>query len=674
MKSELRYQPGDKIGDRYLVHQTMVGGMGEVYLCLDLESDYPIALKTFQYRYIANPKLRSAFENEIAVWIALEKHPNIVRCFYMKIIDNQPFMVIEWIAGEEGKGSDLWGWLRYGPLDLRQALGFTIDICRGLIHAQEKQPGIVHRDLKPENIMVAQGRIAKITDFGLAQIAKSAELKIAGVEGDIGSRQSLLGQNGIFGSPPYMAPEQWCGEVLDARTDIYAVGCILYELLTGDKPFLATKWDDLRRQHLVAKIPKFADSQIPSGSLNGLLACCLAKRRNERFAKVSDLLRQLELIYQQQFSEEPKTIPISDKFTVEDYYNRGSTYGELQLYEKALADFDRAIQLDPNDATIYTNRGVIYHKLQHYTDALADQSRAIEIDSNYARAYTNRGNAHYRLEQYDEALTDYDRAIQLDPNYALAYMSRGLLYKSLHSYNEEEALADFNKAIELDPTLPQAHHNRGEHYYRLRRYEEALADYTQAIKFDPTAAITYNDRGAIYLELQRYEEALTDFNQAIEFDPTIAQPHTNRGLIYLELQRYEEALTDFNQAIELDPTYAVAYTNRGVMYYNLHRYEEALADFDRVIQLDPTDVNAYMNRGKYYSDLHHYEEALADYTQAIKLDPAFTPAYFALGTLFVDRGLLRDSLPYFEKAAQIGDPGGRKAAKIIRKMLKKQKK
>lgn len=139
------YQPSDRIGGRHQVHQALMGGTDEVHLCLDLEQMYLYALKTFQQRYLTDSqRLRKAFEKEVATWVALEKHPNIVRYFYMDILDNHPFIVLECIAGEEGKGTDLRSWLRHGPLELQLALDITIDICRGLIHAQEKQPGIVH--------------------------------------------------------------------------------------------------------------------------------------------------------------------------------------------------------------------------------------------------------------------------------------------------------------------------------------------------------------------------------------------------------------------------------------------------------------------------------------------------------------------------------------------------
>ena len=130
MLPQPRYKPGDRIGGRYQVHQALMGGMGEVYLCLDLEENYPYAFKTFQQRYLTNPRLRKAFENEVATWVALERHPNIVRCHYLDIIDNQPFMRLEWIAGDEECGTDLRCRLRSGPLDLRTTLDILIDICR----------------------------------------------------------------------------------------------------------------------------------------------------------------------------------------------------------------------------------------------------------------------------------------------------------------------------------------------------------------------------------------------------------------------------------------------------------------------------------------------------------------------------------------------------------------
>src|SRR5450432_2831928 len=104
MRRQPRYSKGQRIGGRFLVHQALMGGMGEVYLCLDEQEMSPSALKTFQSN---SPELAGIFKEEVGNWIALEKHPNIVRCFWMQTYDNIPFMALEWVAGEEGKGTDL---------------------------------------------------------------------------------------------------------------------------------------------------------------------------------------------------------------------------------------------------------------------------------------------------------------------------------------------------------------------------------------------------------------------------------------------------------------------------------------------------------------------------------------------------------------------------------------
>jgi serine/threonine-protein kinase len=261
------YRPGDLIGGNFLVHHVLGGGMGEVYLCLDLEQNYPFALKTLRQQFFGDPQMYENFRHEVATWVALESHPNIVRCFYMANLDNLPFMVMEWVAGAEGMGTDLQSWLRYGPLDLRLALEFMIDICNGLNHAGHQQPGIVHRDLKPANVLIAQDRVAKITDFGLAAIIQKSALAHAAGATVMSVGQSVIGANGAVGTPQYMAPEQWRAASVDVRTDIYALGCMLYELLSGQPPYLVDVrgksldeiYAGLQQMHERAAVPQLPD-------------------------------------------------------------------------------------------------------------------------------------------------------------------------------------------------------------------------------------------------------------------------------------------------------------------------------------------------------------------------------------------------------------------------------
>jgi len=559
MEAETQYRRGDKIGGRYEVDKVLVGGMGEVYLCLDLKWNTPFALKTFQARYLQNANLRDSFEREVATWVALEKHPNIVRCFYMDLIDDRPFMILEWIASDESIGTDMRSWLRKGPLDYRLALGFALDVCRGLSYAAQKMPGIVHRDLKPDNVLIAQGPIAKITDFGLAKVFQEANVQLANGASEA-PRVYRTSNKG--GTPLYMAPEQWRGEELDARTDIYAVGCILYEMLTGQWPFAAERVDALRDKHLHAPIPKLTNDASDFGAANQVIQRCMAKRKEERFGTADELLHDLCVIYEQQFSESPNSVDISEEFTAVDHNNRGLTYSHLR--------------------------------------------------------------------QYEEALSDYTNAIRLDPTFAGAYSNRGLAYEILRRY--PEALADFTQSITLDPTYAKAHYNRGHVYETLGQYDDSLVDYSAAIRIAPSSAASWYNRGNTYLHMQRFEEVLSDFTHAIELDPDDAHAFNNRGYAYGCVRRYDEALADLNHAIAMDSTSPHAYFSRGTTYVNMQRFDDALADFRHVIQLDPMNRDAYRN----------------------------------VGGLLAKRGMLKEALPYFQKAGDLGDPQSQDLAKQIR--------
>lgn len=652
MKPNPRYQPGDKIDGRFLVHQVLMGGMGEVYLCLDLETIQPLALKTFQARYLNNPKIREAFNTEVITWVALEKHPNIVQCFAMDIRDNQPFMFLEWITNDENRGSNLRDWLRYGPLDLRLALDFIIDICRGLVHGNEKQPGIVHCDLKPDNILVARSRLAKITDFGLTRIVQTSELQTpAYTEHDPEGRQSLLGQGGIVGTPPYMAPEQWKGEPLDPRTDIYAVGCIFYEILTGGWPFQANTIDDFRLQHLEANIPKITKSLCLPNFLDMMLLRCLAKQQKDRFATFEELLQELEIIYKKQFDKPPRTLPPLDEFSAFDYNNRGNTYYQLKRYEFALADFNQAIVLDPNFAPNYINRGNVYKKLQQDEVALKDFNLAVDLDPKNALAYYNRGTFFQELGQYKDAQVDFDKAIAFDPTYIESYVNRGISYHYLGQY--EEAIVDFNKAIGIDINFQKAYCNRSLAYIELQQYDNALADANRAISLDHRDAKSYVNRGVAYYWMGRLDAALASYTKAIELDRELLQAYQSRGMVYQDSNRYIEAKDDYSNAIALAPKEATLYVNRGFVNIHLQLFEEALADFTLAISFEPELVKAYLNRASVYAILQRYEEAQKDFTQAIELGSNDAQVFVNRGITYIYMNCYKEAFEDVKQAITI---------------------
>ena len=193
---------------------------------------------------------------------------------------------------------------------------------------------------------------------------------------------------------------------------------------------------------------------------------------------------------------------------------RAETYRLLGRYEEALADFNRAIELKPDDAWVLTRRAKTYRLLGRYEEALADFNRAIELKPDDAWAIVSRGQTYLAQFRYEEALADFNRAIELKPDYVWAIWNRGQTYRLLDRY--EEALADFNRAIELKPDDEMGLRGRAETYRLQGRYEEALADFNRAIELKPDYVWAIRSRGQTYLALSRYKEALADFHQAIK--------------------------------------------------------------------------------------------------------------------------------------------------------------
>ena len=188
--------------------------MGVVYLCYDIQGHEPIAIKTFQSRFLDNERAVARFNQEATTWMLVEKHRYIVQARLVEKIAGRPHIILEHISGPEGLGPDLRSWIDHKRLDLKQSLEFGLHIALGMQHASTKVPGLVHRDLKPANILVTHDGIAKITDFGLVRSLDYSDALLPGNEAiehanhrdDPNNRLTRFGA--VVGTAPYMSPEQ----------------------------------------------------------------------------------------------------------------------------------------------------------------------------------------------------------------------------------------------------------------------------------------------------------------------------------------------------------------------------------------------------------------------------------------------------------------------------------
>jgi tetratricopeptide (TPR) repeat protein len=561
------------MGGHFLVHSVVAGGMGEVYLCTEVASGSPYALKTFQTRFLGSPNARAAFKREAGIWISLGKHPNIVRCFFVEEIDDRPFIALEWVAGDERRGTDLGSWLRHGPLTPRLALEFAIDICRGLAYAARTQPGIVHRDLKPANVLVSSARMAKITDFGLAQ-SQWPERDTDQVSSGVGRYRLSANHWNVAGSAGYMAPEHWLDETLDARADLYAFGCVLYELLTGRHLFEANTRDELRHHHFHAAVPELPARDRLSLDVNQVLAGCLAKRRQDRFGAADELLETLATIYRKHFGDAPTPEAEAVGLEASDHLERGSAYCQLTRFDDALNELTCAIQLGVKPLyRAYHDRGVANYGLGRLDQAISDFTLAIQHNAAAATSFTCRGGAYERLGHHEAALIDHTHAIRLDPKLALAYSNRGAALKNLG--RSEEALADLAEAIRLDPSGWRAYERRGNILDLLGRLDGALADYSSAIRLEPARAESYRARGSILQRLGRADEALADFHRALEWDASCLLALVGIGTVLANRGQLAEALKHFEAAASRGESLGAGHAARARRELGLEPYSEA---------------------------------------------------------------------------------------------------
>jgi protein O-mannosyl-transferase len=171
----------------------------------------------------------------------------------------------------------------------------------------------------------------------------------------------------------------------------------------------------------------------------------------------------------------------------------------------------------PNSARAVSSRGDIYAERGQYENALADYTKAITINPNFKEVYTNRGIVYLVLQQWDNAIADLSKAISIDPDYAKAYSNRGIAYGNLMKW--DKALADFSQEIRIMPELPKGYYNRGNAYCNLGLWEKAIADYSKTIELGNTDKRAYVYRGIAFANLLQWDKALADYNKALEIDP-----------------------------------------------------------------------------------------------------------------------------------------------------------
>jgi len=267
----------------------------------------------------------------------------------------------------------------------------------------------------------------------------------------------------------------------------------------------------------------------------------------------------------------------------------------------------------------YSRRGHAYVDTHDLDRAMADFEAAIRLDPNFFDGYNGRGRVYHARGDDVRALGEYEIAIRLDPKSPWPHNNRGVAYFALG--DTVRAIADYGEAIRLDPGIFWPHANRGEIHWRMGDLDHALADYEEVVRLEPKNAVGHNGLSLVYRGEGDNDRALAESNEAVSLDPQNSVAYDIRGFVYHAKRDEDRALADYGEAIRLDPKNPWPHHDRGLSYFARGEKTLALADYDEAIRLNPKLAYAYFQRGDLYRDQGDLGRALSEFQTALRLLP-----------------------------------------------------
>jgi len=600
------------------------GGMGVVYRATDTRLRRTVAVKVLPEN-AGSPTRRERFLREAQAASALN-HPGIVTVHDVGHDQGVDFIVMEHVEGRTLREI-----LDAGPLAVDEALGYARQAAAALAAAHAA--GIVHRDLKPQNLMLTAGGQLKILDFGLAHVASGEADSASPTE------ERLTAFGTVLGTPGYMSPEQAEGRPIDARTDVFSLGIILYEMLTGKMPFRGTSVAGVLYA-IVHHVPEPVARLRPelSRDVTDMLDTMLRKDPQQRFASGEEVLGALSGASAPsgtaRHAQARAGLARHRAWVVAIAILLGIGAVAGVLWKKRASDGSAARTASvPGAANAYDRylEGLELVKRSDKEDSLDAAIRsfreAATLDPSFALAFARLADAlriRYALTHdkawLAEAARNADEAVRLNPGLAPVQVALGRIHAMRG--NNDLAFAAFERALSIDSNDAEANQAIARQYERLGRLKDAEASYQKAISLDADSLSILDSYANFLFRQSRFEDATRQWQTVVRLAPDNAAAFVNLGSSLSESGKIPEAVTMYQRAVELKPSY-MAYSNLGTAYSRAGRYPDALAAYRKALELDDKDWMVWGNLGFVYSWIHGIDQqAKETFEHAIQLAEA----------------------------------------------------
>ena len=722
---------GKTISHYRILENLAQGGMGVLYKAEDIRLGRKVALKFLPTGLAGDPAAMARFRREARAASALN-HPHICTVYEIDEVEGQPFLAMELMEGCTLK--DL---ITGQPLPERRLLDLGMEIADALEAAHAE--GIVHRDIKPANIFVTKRGEAKLLDFGLAKLQGSGSGgqrpgNTPSLEGSSrppqgeGAEGSEAGEGvtrhdtasltieadeisvagAAIGTAAYMSPEQARGEKLDARTDLFSFGAVLYELATGRQAFGGENLAEIR-EAILTRQPTSPQRLNPAINrrLQAIIEKALQKDRDARYQRASEVRADLKRLVPPQRGRLRGT-PLQKRWlaagmagalvallatliglNVEGLRDRLAPYVGLHSTSSAQALRIQSIAVlplenlsrDPEQEyfadgltdDLITDLGKIANlrvisrtSVMRYKGGakklLPQIARELNVDAVVEGTVQRSGDRVRITAQLLEARTDrhlwaetyvrdFGEIIRLEEEAALAIA---------HEVSGRLSTAEEARLGSKRTVNPRAYdaYLRGRHLWAERTAEAAVgarAYFEQALREDPGFALAYSGLadyyGVSWLVKWNQPLAETYARKAVALDPDLAEAHASLGVTCSYQRKFAEAEKELKRAIELNPNYAMAHHWYSLELLTLGRLTEALAENDRARQLDPFSLPINFLRGSILLSMHEYDRAAEQLETAAAINPQSSLPHVDLARIYWIEGKVPDALAEERKMA-----------------------